>query len=622
MKIVTIFAALFTLPLFAVFTYDEEQTAAAIDNLTRLNDLANDVYRVIIVQGEKPRSFLDVETWNIWNKYKTTITAPYRKNYRHEVHYLDIKTGEIVGNIDTLSSSENGRYRYKNFKYPLNNNDIIAVSMLIPDNKSIKDKLPLAIYTHGGPKADRLPNIYDELTVALTGLGYIVAMPNYRGSTGRDDEFTRQLNLANNRTAFPIEDLQATLRYLESFPLVDQNRIVLTGISHGTYINSLSLPKLGRHLAGVVLSKGAYEGEASLDIPESLRILVTHGMKDKKHPITDMEKFIGPLRLQGNPIETLIAEQGDHHLIERNEQEMSQVMQVMQRQHGNFYASGKSDALTIDEVISYVSLAYNENELREYANKLVRFLDEIGKGSGRQFSPYRLNPVTAKRERTHFARTLVHKVKFNQAFKSMHRSLLHERDSSLENLPYTQTQSLLKISLRELYKEDDLQANIDLFLQMYTANASDILDEYVEIHKTEEAKLEKQEALRMLTHDKDEIAALMLAIIENEIAHRGKVVGVHATNSELGFVYDIYSIFRRLLLMEPGDHITRLRMLDEAFQQIASAEHFISIMDKLAATPGHRNDNYNYLPGYQEVAASINLVFAWQLSILGFFHIL
>ena len=124
---------------------------------------------------------------------------------------------------------------------------------------------PIMIYVHGGPHwlyEDR----YMAQVQAFVDQGFLVAMPNYRGSTGYGRAWRDALTGDPGFT--DVDDVTAGLRDIVRRPDVDPSRAVIAGWSWGGYI---TLMQLGRNpdlwlagLAGVPVGDYvmAYEEEA------------------------------------------------------------------------------------------------------------------------------------------------------------------------------------------------------------------------------------------------------------------------------------------------------------------------------------------------------------------------
>ncbi|NNM33853.1 MAG: S9 family peptidase [Gemmatimonadetes bacterium] len=99
-------------------------------------------------------------------------------------------------------------------------------------------RYPLVVQTHGGPASSdrfRFPSSHNYETV-LTGLGYFVLKPNYRGSTGYGDEFLR--NMVGNYFDQAHLDVMAGVDHLIAQGLVDETQMAKMGWSAGGHMTN------------------------------------------------------------------------------------------------------------------------------------------------------------------------------------------------------------------------------------------------------------------------------------------------------------------------------------------------------------------------------------------------
>jgi len=124
---------------------------------------------------------------------------------------------------------------------------------------------PVMIFVHGGPHWLYGDGYMPEVQ-AYVDAGFLVAMPNYRGSTGYGRAWRDALTGDPGFT--DVDDVTAGLRDILRRPDVDASRAVIAGWSWGGYITLMELgrnPGLWRAgMAGVPVGDyvGAYEQEA------------------------------------------------------------------------------------------------------------------------------------------------------------------------------------------------------------------------------------------------------------------------------------------------------------------------------------------------------------------------
>lgn len=108
-----------------------------------------------------------------------------------------------------------------------------------PINYSPDQRYPLVVQTHGGPRSsDKLgfSRRTSHYHPVLTGLGYAVLQPNYRGSTGYGDDFLRDMVGSYFRNAHL--DVMTGVDHLIDEGIVDPNRLIKMGWSAGGHMTN------------------------------------------------------------------------------------------------------------------------------------------------------------------------------------------------------------------------------------------------------------------------------------------------------------------------------------------------------------------------------------------------
>jgi dipeptidyl aminopeptidase/acylaminoacyl peptidase len=211
--------------------------------------------------------------------------------------------------------------------------------------------LPLIVLAHGGPASrDRLE--FDWWAQALASRGYAVLQANFRGSTGRGEDFVEAGYGEWGRKM--QTDLSDGVRYLVEQGVADPARVCIVGASYGGYA-ALAGPTLDQgvyrcavSVAGVSDLRGMvnYEagrgerrdneavrywnrfmggdgpGDRSLDARSPARladkadapILLIHGRDDTVVPIEQSRSMATALRRAGKPVEIIELNGEDHWL--------------------------------------------------------------------------------------------------------------------------------------------------------------------------------------------------------------------------------------------------------------------------------------------------------------------
>jgi dipeptidyl aminopeptidase/acylaminoacyl peptidase len=122
--------------------------------------------------------------------------------------------------------------------------------LFLPAKGSGKEKLPVAIFMHGGPIRQMLlgyhysgyyANAY-TMNQYLTTLGYAVLSVNFRDGIGYGRDFRRAEN-QGPRGAAEYKDIQAAAKYLQTRQEIDPEKIGLWGGSYGGYLTAMGLAK-------------------------------------------------------------------------------------------------------------------------------------------------------------------------------------------------------------------------------------------------------------------------------------------------------------------------------------------------------------------------------------------
>ena len=118
-----------------------------------------------------------------------------------------------------------------------------------PDFQSGK-KYPLLLLIHGGPQgAWGSPGVIAGTPRCSRAAGYVVVMPNPRGSTGYGQKFTDDIN--QDWGGKPYEDIMAVVDHMAGRSYVDSDRLAAAGGSYGGYMVNWLLGHTSRFKAFV-----------------------------------------------------------------------------------------------------------------------------------------------------------------------------------------------------------------------------------------------------------------------------------------------------------------------------------------------------------------------------------
>ncbi|MGO8986808.1 MAG: prolyl oligopeptidase family serine peptidase [Terriglobales bacterium] len=116
----------------------------------------------------------------------------------------------------------------------------ISAFVYVPYNLPRNGEHPAIVSVHGGPTAQTLNTFY-RFTQYMVNQGYIVIMPNYRGSTGYGKEF-QQANLFDMGGG-DLQDVLAAADWIKQTGYVDPKKLILMGGSYGGYLTMMGVTK-------------------------------------------------------------------------------------------------------------------------------------------------------------------------------------------------------------------------------------------------------------------------------------------------------------------------------------------------------------------------------------------
>ena len=182
--------------------------------------------------------------------------SQWHYNYRLDQHILAINNAGNAGDIYLMKGTDfkNIRkitdiYDYLDKKFLLPKQEKISWSgadgvkveglLYYPANYSQGTAYPLVVQTHGGPAASDkfgISRSFTHYNPVLTGKGYMVLRPNYRGSTGYGDDFLR--DMVGNYFKNSHLDVMEGVDYLIDKGLADPDKLVKMGWSAGGHMTN------------------------------------------------------------------------------------------------------------------------------------------------------------------------------------------------------------------------------------------------------------------------------------------------------------------------------------------------------------------------------------------------
>ena len=123
--------------------------------------------------------------------------------------------------------------------------------LLLPPDRP-RSPMPLILDIHGGPTWSFKHGFNPGSALPFVAAGYAVLQPNYRGSVGRGQSFTR-LNVGDPGGA-EFEDVLRGLDRCVREGVADAARIGVTGVSYGGYLTAWAAATSHRFRAAVIVS--------------------------------------------------------------------------------------------------------------------------------------------------------------------------------------------------------------------------------------------------------------------------------------------------------------------------------------------------------------------------------
>ena len=246
--------------------------------------------------------------------------------------------GVVVLSLEGDAAPAGRRYESWHFENP--HGQRVHGFYVTPDDSG--GPFPVTMLVHGGPSWLDMDRWQPEVQ-AYVDAGFLVAMVNYRGSTGYGREWRD--TLVGNIGGPELEDVNAGLADLVSRGLADPERAVVAGHSWGGYVTLL---ELGKHpdlwrcgVAGVPVGDyiesyddlspvlQAYDrallgGKTPHEVPELMRernaiefadevrapVLVLVGKNDSRCPYRQVMLYVDKLAARGHPHEVYVFDAG------------------------------------------------------------------------------------------------------------------------------------------------------------------------------------------------------------------------------------------------------------------------------------------------------------------------
>ncbi|MGB6836209.1 MAG: S9 family peptidase [Dehalococcoidia bacterium] len=233
-------------------------------------------------------------------------------------------------NDELRNRVELGRIRRMRYRAP--DGLEIEAFVLYPPEYQRGKRYPIALEIHGGPHAFHPSGLSFMLFQSLAGAGYVVLLPNPRGSSTYGEEFTQAC--VGDWGGKDFEDLMTGVDELVRRGIADPDRLYVGGYSYGGFMTTWTVGHTDRFRAAIVGAPVAnqvsmvgtddiprfdvYElGATPFDNPEEYRqrspvtylanvktpVLLVHHEGDLRCPIGQSEEIFQGLKMLGKEVE-------------------------------------------------------------------------------------------------------------------------------------------------------------------------------------------------------------------------------------------------------------------------------------------------------------------------------
>ena len=226
-------------------------------------------------------------------------------------------------------------------KYKARDGLDISGVLTLPIGRAAKN-LPLILLPHGGPIGIRDAEGFDWWAQFLADRGYAVYQPNYRGSGGYGRAFEKA---GDGEWGLKMQDdLNDAVDHLAKVGMIDPKRVCIAGGSYGGYAAMRAAQRDGAKFRCAISYAGVSDLQAlkesngrsflyanslrsffdkrtvdmkavsPLNFPEqfSTPILIMHGAKDKRVPISQSRKLASKLTSAGKDVRYIEQPKADH----------------------------------------------------------------------------------------------------------------------------------------------------------------------------------------------------------------------------------------------------------------------------------------------------------------------
>lgn len=256
--------------------------------------------------------------------------AAFLVNKARHPSELYLRTGgdpmkRVTTSNEWLSDKKFGKQR--SITYEARDGKKIQGVLIEPVGYEDGESVPMIVCVHGGPEAhfsNGWVTYYSRPGQVAAAKGYAVFYPNYRGSTGRGEDFLKSSQMDAGGKEF--DDIVDGVKHLIEQGVAEKGKIGVTGGSYGGYATGWMATRYSKHFDAAVMNFGVSNNISkwgTSDIPMELYLvhareyiwdgnwmkylkrspiyhvdkaqtplLITHGKQDTRvHPAQSMELF-------------------------------------------------------------------------------------------------------------------------------------------------------------------------------------------------------------------------------------------------------------------------------------------------------------------------------------------
>ncbi|MEM1176526.1 MAG: S9 family peptidase [Pseudomonadota bacterium] len=317
-----------------------DKILAELGNYNIWTEDKSDDGRRVLVRASSPDDPLSYHLWDEDTQQLTRLASAFQELRPQDLSIPHVKTIEARDGLP------------------------IRTYLLLPEGYQQGLAYPTIILPHGGPHA-RSRSDYDMFAQFLSTRGYVVAQPNFRGSTGygRDFEYAGHREWGGKMQ----EDVTDTAKHLVDQGITDPEKLCIVGISYGGYaalMGAIKTPELFQcaiSINGVTDLPGIIKHEISsgLDKSDWQRLLydrIGHPKKDRENllansPLRNADEFGTPVLIVAGTGDTVVPWEQSKRLAKALDKadKPHQLMVVSDARHNVF--SKREDAVKVLERI-------------------------------------------------------------------------------------------------------------------------------------------------------------------------------------------------------------------------------------------------------------------------------